>query len=171
MERTGTFFVWLLPVLWGAGSAAQWWSPGDENGFYILSSLPAAWFAPVIFLGRLPREMTPVLVVLAGTPVVAGLGWGMDCLRIRKTLWAVLYLAGGIAMLYVALRNFPNLTVAVRINGPLWGHVLLAANLGLYLSVTFSVALTCVARVGRWSRGVARDAGQVLRQPERDEPR
>ncbi|MCU0916179.1 MAG: hypothetical protein MUC88_16695 [Planctomycetes bacterium] len=171
MERAGAFFVWMLPVLWGAGSVAQWWSPGDENGFYILSSLPAAWVAPVIFLGHPPREMTPVLVVLAGAPVMAGLGWGMDCLRIRKAVWAVLYLAGGIAMLYVTLRTCPNLTVAVRINGPLWGHVLLAANVGLYQSIVFSVALTCVVRAGRWSRGVAQEAGQVLRQPECDEPR
>ncbi len=70
MERTQRPFVWVLPLLWGACSLAQWGSPGDEYGFYALSALPAMWLAPLLFLGRVSQGAIPIFVLLAGVPVM-----------------------------------------------------------------------------------------------------
>jgi hypothetical protein len=166
MERAPAFFVWVLPILWGACSLAQSKSPGDENGFYVLSSIPAAWIAPFILLGCGSKEAIPVFVVLAGVPVMAGIGWGMDRLRVRKILWAVLYLAGGLAALVLALSSFPSIERAVSANGSLWAYVLLASNLGLYASVALSVILTCIARGVRWSAAISKEAWRAIKEPD-----
>jgi hypothetical protein len=149
MERAGTFFVWLLPLLWVACSAGQWRFPGDEYGFYVVSALPAAWAALFILVGRVPQEMIPICVLLAGVPVMAGIGWVMDRLGVRRVFWAVLCLAAGIAVLGVTLGSFPSLERAIGKNGSLWAYVLLASTLGLYAGVVLSVILNLVARTVR----------------------
>jgi len=169
MERAPAFFVWVLPILWGACSLAQSKFPGDENGFYVLSWIPAAWIAPFILLGRGSKEAIPVFVVLAGTPVMVGIGWVMDCLRIRKVLWAGLDLAGGLAVLFLTLSSYPSIERAVSTNGSLWAYVLLASNLGLYASVGLSVILTCIARGVRWSTALSKEAWRAIKEPDRHE--
>jgi len=162
MERTQRFLVWVLPLLWGACSLAQWGSPGDEYGFYALSALPAAWLAPLLFLGRVSQGAIPIFVLLAGVPVMAGTGWVMDRLRIRRDLWVALCLVGGIAAFCVVLSSYPSLERAIGKNGSLWAYVLLASNLGLYAGVGLSVILTCIARAVRWSAAVWKEARQEI---------
>ena len=146
MVRWRIFFVWVLPLLWAVGSAAQSKFPGDEHGFYVTSSLPAAWIGPFILLGRASKEMIPIYVVLGGLPVMAGIGWVMDRLEVRKVIWAILYLVGGITIFFLVLSSFPSMERATGKNGSLWAYVLLASNLGLYASVILSVVARCIAR-------------------------
>lgn len=152
MERAGVFYVWVLPVLWAGCAVAQYRFPGDENAFAAVSSIPALWAALFLLAARVPKESIPVLVVLAGVPVMAGIGWVMDRVRVRKIPWAGLYLVTGLAVLYVVLRSFPSREKAISKNGSLGAYILLSANLGLYLSVPLSVVLTCIGRL--WRRSV-----------------
>jgi hypothetical protein len=163
------FYVWVLPLVWGVFSLAQSRFPGDEHGFYIVSALPAAWAALFLLLGQVPKETIPTCVFLAGAPVMAGIGWGMDRLRIRKILWAVLYLIGAGAVLSAVLGSFPSIERAVGRNGSLWAYLLLAANVGLYLSAVLSVVATCIARVVTALRAAWKQARQGSGGP--DSPR
>lgn len=85
---------------------------------------------------------------------MAGIGWVMDRLRIRRVLWAVLYGAGGIAAFCLMLGSYPSIEHAVSKNGSLWAYGLLALNLGLYASIGLSTILTCIVRGVRWSAAV-----------------
>jgi hypothetical protein len=160
------FFVWVLPLAWGVSSLAQSRFPGDEHGFYVVSALPAAWAALFLLLGRIPKETIPICVLLAGAPVMAGIGWGMDRLRIRKILWGGLYLIGAGAVLCLVLGSFPSIERAVGKNGSLWANLLLASNMGLYLSVVLSVVATCIARVVTAWRAAWKQTRQGVRGPD-----
>jgi hypothetical protein len=152
MGRAGVFYIWVLPALWAGCALAQYRFPGDENAFAVVSSIPALWAALFFFAARVPKESIPVLVILAGVPVMAGIGWVMDRVRVRKALWAGLWLAIGLAVLYLMLRSFPSLERAISKNGSLWAYILLSASLGLYLSVPLSMVLTSIARL--WRRSI-----------------
>lgn len=169
MARAQTFFVWVLPLWWAACSLAQSKFPGDEYGFFVASSIPAAWMAPFLLLARVSKEAIPIYVVLAGTPVMAGVGWMMDRLQIRRVLWAIFYLAGGIAAFCLVLGSYVSLEQAVGKNGSLWAYVLLAFSLGLYASVVLSVIVTLIARAARWSVTIAKDARSAINEPDRHE--
>ncbi len=160
------FFVWILPLLWAACSLVQSQSPGDENGFYVVSSLPAAWMAPFLLLGHASKEMIPIYVVLAGLPIMVGVGWVMDRLEIRKVVWAIVYLVAGITIFFLVVGSFPSLERAIGKNGSLWAYVVLASNLGLYASVILSVILNRVERGMRWLAAVSKEAQQRGRESD-----
>lgn len=148
MDRRQIFFIWVLPLLWAVGSLMQSGAAGDENGFYVLSSLPAAWIARFVFAGRerVPEETLPVLVVLAGLPIMAAIGWVMDHLHVRRRLWAIVYLVGAASILTLALAGYGRIERAISKNGSLRAYVLLASSLGLFLSVFLATLLSGVAR-------------------------
>ncbi len=170
MERAPRFFVWVLPILWGACSLAQSRVPGDEYGFYVVSSLPAVWIAPLLLLGHVSFEAMVVPVLLAGAPVLAGLGWVMDRLQVGKVLWVVLDLGGGLAVLFLTLHSFPRLERAVGKNGSLGAYLVLSACVGLYLSVILSIVLTSLARVVKGLTTVLRETRRGIEESRRAEP-
>ncbi len=136
--------------------------PGDEYGFYVVSSLPAAWIAPLLLLGHVSFEAMVVPVIVAGVPVMAGLGWVMDRLQVHKALWATLDLGAGLAALFLALRSFPSPERAVAKNGSFGAYLVLSVCVGLYLSVILSLVLTCVARMVRALTSVLKETRQAI---------
>lgn len=155
MNEARRFYVWLLPAVWAVGTTTQHQYPGDEYGFYALSALPAFWCAPFIFLAHASMQTIVPWVVFAGAPVMALAGWMLDCLRVSRPLWAILFLVSDLTVCLLAVGSYPSVERAIAANGSLWAYGLLGANVGLHLSVAVSVVVTVAARAVRRSRAVA----------------
>jgi hypothetical protein len=136
-DRKRIIFIWLVPLMWAVGSLLQRRAAGDENAFYVASSLPGIWLGILGSMGArsVSKEMLAILVVLAGAPIMAMLGWAMDYLQVRKRVWAVVYIVGAIGILALTLSGYDSIQHAINKNGSLQAYVLLALNLGLFLSV------------------------------------
>ncbi len=150
MKNEIPFYVWLLPVLCGTCSYIHHGYPGDEYGMYLLGSAPGLWIAPFVFLGKTSKAEAPVYIALALAAVMLVTGFAMDRFRIRKTLWAITFLACAFTVFAWSVLSFPSIERAISRNGSWWAYVLLSANLGVYLSVIVSAVLTAFAR--GWDR-------------------
>ena len=144
------FFVWILPLLWGAGSLAQHRFPGDENAFYIVSSIPGMWVLLFALAGGGSVQRMAICVVISGAPIMAGIGLAMDRFCIRKSLWAVLWFAGAAVVFYWTLHSGSGVERGINRNGSWWAYIFLSANVGLYLSMILSPVLTCTVRAATW---------------------
>ncbi|MEN6334000.1 MAG: hypothetical protein ABFE01_07035 [Phycisphaerales bacterium] len=153
MREKWPFYIWLIPLIWAAGTIAQHRFPGDENAFYLISAIPACWIAPVVLVAHIPAEGIPNWVIPAGLAVMVLVGWGLDRLRVPRLLWTVLFLVFSVTVYHVVVASYPNAERAIGANGSLWAYGFLGVNVGLYLSVIVSAVAT----------GVSRAAGFLLR--------
>jgi len=149
MEKKRRFFVWLLPVLWGACSLIHYRFPGDEYGMYGISSIVGLWTIFIIKVGDSNNPMFPISIALAGAIVMTGVGWFMDWMRIWKKLWVITFAICAIGVFAISILSFPSIERALQKNGSLWAYILFSINIGVYLSVIFSMSLTSIGRLWR----------------------
>ena len=149
IDRKRIIFIWLLPLIWAVGSLMQRGAAGDENGFYVVSSLPGIWLGIVSTLSArsVSKEMLAILVVLAGAPIMALPGWVMDYLKVRKRIWIIVYIVGAAGILGLILSSYDSIQHAINKNGSLKAYVLLALNLSLFLSVFLATFFSGVCRL------------------------
>lgn len=149
MKKKQRFFVWLLPVLWGACSLLHYHFPGDEYWMYAISSFAGFWIALITKVGDSNNPMFPILIAVAGAIVMAGVGWFMDWMRIWKKLWVIIFAICAIGIFAISILSFPSIERALQKNGSLWAYILFSFNIGMYLSVILAVNLTSIARLWR----------------------
>jgi hypothetical protein len=145
-ENHMPFYVWLLPVLCGTCSYVHHSYPGDENALWLLGSAPGLWVAPLVFLGGTAKAMIPLYIALALAAVMLAIGWAMDRFRVGRTLWAVTFPVCAALVLAWSVLSFPSIERALARNGSWWAYILLAVNVGVYLSIIVSALLTAIAR-------------------------
>jgi len=147
MSERFPFYVWVLPLLWGVCSYVHHNYPGDENAMWLLSSVAGLWLAPVAFVGGASKEVIALAIALAGALVMGAIGFAMDCFRIRKLLWAILFLTCASVVLGVAIMSYPSIERAISKNGSWWAYILFSVNIGIYISVVLSAFVTLTARI------------------------
>jgi hypothetical protein len=147
MSERFPFYVWVLPLVWGVCSYVHHNYPGDENAMWLLSSAAGLWVAPVAFVGGASKDVIAIAIALAGALVMGAIGSALDCLRVRKLLWAILLLICTATVFVVAIMSYPSLERAISKNGSWWAYVLFSVNIGIYVSVLLSAFFTLTARV------------------------
>ena len=140
-------YVWVLPLIWGVCSYVHHNYPGDENAMWLLSSVAGLWLAPVAFVGGASKDVIAIAIALAGALVMGAVGFGMDYLRVRKLLWAILFFACASAIMGAAIMSYPSVERAISKNGSWWAYILFSVNIGIYISVVLSAFVTLTARI------------------------
>ena len=142
-------YIWILPLLWASCSLIHFQFPGDEYGMYGISSIAGLWIAFIVRLGDQHNPMFPVAIALAGAIVMSVIGFLMDRIRIRKTIWAILFVVAALAVFVMSIKSYPTIERALSKNGSWWAYVFFSLNVGLYFSVLLSFlvkGLECVLK-------------------------
>lgn len=139
-----------LPAIWLIAALVSWDHPGDEYGLFFASCLPVAWLALLLEFGHI-REVLPILLS-AGLAMMALVGWLMDGLRVRRSLWLPLLVLGAIALVLFGLSEYPSYQRAIARNGSLTAYISAATNLSLYLASTLAIVAALLGRVVSYAR-------------------
>lgn len=158
MEKKQRFFVWLLPVLWSICSLFHYNFPGDEYGMYGIASIVGAWIVLIVKVGDVNHPMFPISIAVTGAIVMTGVGWFMDRMRIWKKLWVIIFAICVVAVFTLSIFSYPSLEKALSKNGSWWAYILFSINIGVYLSVVFSVSLTSTGRLWKKISGAKKDS-------------
>jgi len=165
MRNRHTFFVWVLPLIWGIASYAHSYHTGDEHAMYIISCIAGTW---IHFFVRLPGDVHDVsfrlLTTVAGAVPFAIAGMLMDLIRSRPSRWAIVFMTAMLLIFATMLRSYPSLQRAISKNGSLWTYILSATVLALYVSVILCMLGNGLARLWRGIRGVADDVAESMPQ-------
>ncbi|MFH1716011.1 MAG: hypothetical protein ABIF19_01560 [Planctomycetota bacterium] len=152
MRERFPFYVWLLPLIWGVCSYAHHNYPGDENAMWLISSAAGSWLAPFAFVAGASKQAVALAIALAGALVIGAAGFAMDWFRVRKLLWAILFVFCSSAIFVTAIMSYPSIERAISKNGSLWAYILFSINIGIYASIILSVCATLIVRVARRKR-------------------
>lgn len=152
MKNSFPFYGWLLPMVWGACSYLHHYYPGDENAMWIVSSIAGMWIAPFAFLGKVSKSTAAGGLAVAGALVMLLIGIAMDFFRVRKRLWAIIFVICSLAVFAVAIFSFPSIERAINKNGSIWAYVFFSINIGIYLSIILSAIVTIIARITKYSK-------------------
>ncbi len=151
MRSERPFYIWLLPLLWGACSYVHHYYPGDENGLWLLGSAAGWWMAPFVFFGSASKATGALGIAAAGALVMALVGWSMDRCGVKKWLWGTLFAICTIGVFAVLILSYSSIERALAKNGSWWAYILFSCLIGMYLSVVLSAVATVVVSA-RWRR-------------------
>lgn len=134
------FYVWVLPCLWCPVALAGYWHPGDEYGLWAVSCIAGTWVLMAIAwlgigVGDIHALWVPASVLAAGGAVMALAGLGLDRLRVRKRLWALVYVILSAKVLAWLVWSYPSIEKALSKNGSWTAYLSASSNAGLTLAV------------------------------------
>jgi hypothetical protein len=152
--RPRWLFVWLLPLLWCATSAAATRHPGDEYAMFAVGALAGAWIIPLVGESGSFLRIS-AYVIVAGGVTVGMLGLVLDLLRAPRRLWLIAWLVSAALLVLSAIGGYPSYQRALSKHGSLWAYILNASNLGL-----------CAATLIALPAGVARRLLARRRRPQ-----
>jgi len=69
---------------------------------------------------------------------MAGVGFLMDRLQIRKAMWAVLFVGSALVIFVAEIKSYPTIQHALSKHGSWWAYVFFSVNMGLYLAILLS---------------------------------
>lgn len=150
------FYLLFSPLAWAGCSLLHFQYPGDEYAMYFISSVAGSWIFSIFQAGDIHNPLIPLSVAATGAVVIAAAGWLLVRLRVRKALWAGLFAASALVILWLMLHSFPNLERALRKNGSWWAYVCSAVQLGMYTATVLSAAVVGITRLCRRANVPAR---------------
>jgi len=163
MERRRSFFIWILPLIWGIASYAHSYHTGDEHGMYVLSCIAGTWI-PLFFRvsDNVHDPAFRLLTSMTGAVVFAIAGTIMDLIRSKPFRWAIVFMTAMLLIFAAMLRSHGTIEKAVAKNGSLWTYELSATVLALYISVILCVLGNGVTRLWKAIRGIADDLDECV---------
>lgn len=137
-DRSRTFYIWVLPLLWATCSLVHFRFPGDEYAMYTISSIAGSWIAALVNLGDIHNPLFPISIALTGAIVMAGTGYLMDRARIQKAMWASLFLVTAVVVFVMSIKSYPTIERALSKQGSWWAYIFSSLNVGLYVAILLS---------------------------------
>jgi hypothetical protein len=143
MNSNRWFFLLAVPVGWAAMSLLHFHFPGDEYGLWAVSSMAGTWSLFILpNVGDIHQPWIRLCVAGVGALVMAGTGWVLWRLGVRKRLWVPVWLAASAILLFWALQSYPNLERALAKNGSWTAYILSSLLLGMYAATVISAIVT-----------------------------
>lgn len=156
MERRRSFFIWILPLIWGVASYAHSYHTGDEHIMYCMSCVAGTWIHAFIRLQEgLKDPAFAIMTSMVGAVIFAVVGIIMDLIRSRPTRWAIVFMTANLLIFASMLRSYGTIQRAVAKNGSLWTYMLSATVLALYISVILCMLGNGLSRLWKLIRGDA----------------
>ena len=69
---------------------------------------------------------------------MAVIGFLMDRVRIRKTIWAILFVVAALVAFVMSIKSYPTIERALSKNGSWWAYIFFSVNVGLYFGILLS---------------------------------
>ena len=133
-------YLWLIPLLWSASSLFSFNFPGDEYAIYSISSIAGSWFVMIFPIGGDIHDFVFRGTITAiGAIVMLIIGLLMSKLKVNFKLWLLFYLIASIAIFLLSINSYPSIERALSKNGSYWAYIFGSLNLGLYISIIFSL--------------------------------
>jgi len=145
MNADRWFFLLAVPAGWAALSLLHFHFPGDEYGLWAVSSMAGTWSLLLLpNLGDIHQPWIRLCVAGVGALVMAGAGWMLWRLRVRKHWWLVLWLVVAVVVLVTSVKSYPSLEHALRKNGSWTAYILSSLLLGMYaVMLVAGIAALC----------------------------
>ena len=146
MNANRWFFLLLIPLAWGVCSLVHFRYPGDEYAMYFISGVAGSWLCFFVRIGDIHQWWIPWSIAATGVVVMAGVGWGLARLAVKRRLWLALFAASFVVLLALMLSEYPSLERALRKNGSWWAYGCSAALMGSYVASVLSLAIVPLVR-------------------------
>ncbi len=124
------YFVLLLPLLWGVCSLINFYFPGEDYKMYFLSSFAGSWIVLLFGFSDIHNVVIPIATI--GAIVMAGFGYLMDYLQIRKMFWVVTFTVCVSAVFAFSNLFHPSIAIVLSKSGCALGDTLLMIKERLY---------------------------------------
>ena len=134
------FFVWLLPLLWAPIALVSYFHPGDEYGFYFVSSLLGSWFVMISDAGDIHELWIPMSITATGAAVIAVLGLLLDLLRVTRLGLLVFWVLLSAFLLWQQFQLYSSVKEALEKNGSWAAYVSASMNIALTVTVLLFLA-------------------------------
>ncbi len=143
------FFVWLLPLMWAPTSLVSYYHPGDEYGYYFISTLLGSWFVMIQDTGDIHDLWIPLSIAATGGAVCAVLGLMLDLLRVTRAgllaCWALL----ATVLVWSGISAFPDVEQALEKNGSWTTYISAAMNTSLTVNALAFLIIGSIWRMVR----------------------
>ncbi len=141
------FYLYALPLIWLLTSIVSYYHPGDEYALYVYSSYIGVWIYYIFQAPDTNSFLFPALISLTGTIVMIIPALFLHKLKIRKSLWAVLFALCTISIFLFLITRYPSVAKALSKNGSLWAYIAASTNIGLYFSVILSIIMMGIEKI------------------------
>jgi hypothetical protein len=105
---------------------------------YAIASIAGSWIAFIISFGDIHNPVIPISIALTGAIVMALIGFLMDQVRIRKAIWAILFVVAALVIFVISIKSYPSIERALSKNGSWWSYIFFSVNVGLYFGILLS---------------------------------
>ena len=145
------FYVWFIPLLWCGFTIVSSFHSGDEHGLFAYGSIVGTWVLRWHQFDSLRHSL--LLVLPAGSLVIAPFGLVLDLLRVRKKYLFILFVVLFALLFYWQFTIYGSFLRMRHKHRYVAAVMVATCNLSIYATTVLSIAGGLMKLLIRKARG------------------